>query len=115
MRVTFCTGEIRPPDGEPVRASWGETAQGLSGIVGDEDEASPIDAAHIVSRTPMVSLDLPGLEAEDAAAIIREVLLGGFLEKPGAAGRGEALLHMVVNEALHRLDQAAKDLEDDES
>ncbi len=49
----------------------------------------------------MTTLDLPGLDREGVEVITGNILKGGYLDMPGVKGKGEAVLFMLVNEALH--------------
>ena len=58
---------------------------------------------------PVTTLDLPGLDREGVEVITGNILKGGYLDMPGVKGKGEAVLFILVNEAIHELAEIAKD------
>ena len=52
----------------------------------------------------ITSLDLTGLDEDSTRTIVRNILQGDYLEKPGVRGKGDAVLFMLVNEAIHVLE-----------
>lgn len=68
--------------------------------------AEPPEAS---STERITELELPDIDQEAVETIIVNVLKGGYLEKPGVTDRGEAVLFILVNEAIQRLSEIEKD------
>ncbi len=62
-----------------------------------------IAQADIVQADEIATLELPGLGREDLDVLITNILTGGYLDKPGVRSAGEAVLYILVNEAIHQL------------
>jgi hypothetical protein len=110
MRVVFSKGVLQGEPGIGYPSSWAKTPLGIMCLVPGDDEALQlVDEARIVSEELIAEVDLPGLDRDHLEEIVRSVLAGGFLDKPGIKGKGDAVIFALVNEALHRLDQIAAD------
>ncbi len=110
MMVNFYKGTVTTKTGIEVSVSWAETDSGVSALVSGSDElVHELDEKQVTVVEPMASLDLPGLDSEGIAVIVGNILRGGYLDMPGVKGKGEAVLFMLVNEAIHRLAEIAKD------
>jgi hypothetical protein len=110
MQVVFSKGVLQSELGSEYPASWARTPFGIMSLVPGEDEALEfMEEARVVSEKPIAKVDLPGLDRDHIDEIVRSVLAGGFLDKPGIEGKGDAVIFALVNEALHRLDQIAAD------
>jgi len=105
MKVDFCKGLIKTTLGQKVSASWAETPFGILALVEDlKGDLQVIQAEQIlVSDTIISSLDLPGLDRDGVQAIVGNILKRGYLDKPGIRDKGEAVLFVLVNEAIHDL------------
>lgn len=110
MVVTFYKGTVRTETGAEVAVSWAETDFGVTALVSGSDELVHDPKLEQISDVELVTtLDLPGLDREGVEVIAGNILKGGYLDMPGVKGKGEAVLFILVNEALHRLAEIAKD------
>jgi hypothetical protein len=113
MVVGFYKGALRTETGADVAVSWAETGFGMTARVAGADELlHEFNADQLIAAEPIATLELPGLDRDGIEIIVRAVLEGRYLDMPGVKGKGDALLFILVNEALHRLAEIAKD--DDE-
>jgi hypothetical protein len=114
MMVTFYKGTLRTETGAEVAVSWAETDFGVTALVTGSDELIHKLKLEQISDVELVTtLDLRGLEREGVEVITGNILKGGYLDMPGVKGKGEAVLFILVNEALHRLSEIAKDERED--
>ncbi|MBI5250285.1 MAG: hypothetical protein HY912_12390 [Desulfomonile tiedjei] len=102
MLVRFWRGIIRKTSKE-IRAFWAESDFGITVFIQGGEFVQSGEPYEIAAGELMTSLELPGLEREDIEFLIQRILEGGYLEKPGVKGKGDAILYMLVNEALHTL------------
>lgn len=58
---------------------------------------------------PIVTVDLAGLDRSSLEAMVDFILKSGLLGKAGVKGKGDAVLFMLTNEALHALAQVMRD------
>jgi hypothetical protein len=109
MLVTFYKGALRTKDGSEIAVSWAETDFGVMGLAsGSEDLVHEIDTGQITVIEPIAAFDLPGLDSEGVEVVVGSILKGKYLDMPGVKGKGEAVLFVLVNEALHQLAEIAK-------
>jgi hypothetical protein len=104
MWVSFLRGVIRKGSAE-FRAFWAESEFGLRVRIQGESQAQSGENFEVVSGDRITSFELPGIEQGDAEFLIHKILEGHYLEKPGVAGKGDAVLYMLINEALHELER----------
>jgi hypothetical protein len=110
MIVTFYKGTLRTKDRADVATFWAETDFGVTGLPSGSDElVHELDMKQMTAVDPVVTLDLPGLDCERMDVIVESILKGGYLDMPGVKGKGEAVLFILVNEAIHRLAEIAKE------
>ena len=110
MWVVFFKGVLQGERGIEYPASWAKTPFGIMTLVlGDDEALQLVDEERIVSEELIAEVDLPGLDRDHLEEIVRSVLAGGFLDKPGIKGKGDAVIFALVNEALHRMTQIAAD------
>jgi hypothetical protein len=102
--VFFFEGILRNSETYPLQIAWAESSFGKRGrtdsgirIFGD----SEID--QITEKRLVTSIDLVGVEAEDAIFIIDAILRGRYCDRPGVRGKHDAALYLLVNEAISRL------------
>jgi len=108
--VTFYKGALRTETGAEVAVSWAETDFGVTALVTGSDElVHELKLEQIIEVEPVTKLDLPGLDWQEVEVITGNILKGGYLDMPGVKGKGEAVLFILVNEALHRLSEIAED------
>lgn len=112
MRVEFCRGMIRDECGNARDAEWARTPFGLMRLTDGEDESlMPFSGDLVMEEESLTELDLPGLEREGVEVIVRNILAGKYLDKPGITGKGDAVLFVLVNEAIHALEEMAEEEE----
>ena len=110
MHVEFFTGVVKTDSREESRAVWARTPYGCTILM--EGKRKPVHASEvtgIVAEDNITSVELPGLDRDMAEIIIAGVLKGGILEKPGIRGKGDAVLFVLLNEALQKLEEASRD------
>ncbi len=105
MRIHFYRGLIQRERHE-FSAFWAEYDAGATYLLQDEKLIRGADIFRAVSKELITSFELPGLGLEDIEFLIERILEGGYLEKPGVTGKGDAVLFLLVNEALHELARA---------
>jgi hypothetical protein len=104
MKVGFFRGRVRASDDKRAKLWWAEAGSEFWIIEeGSEEVTRRLDPPEAVTVERVTELELPGVDAEGIESIIVNVLKGGYLEKPGVKGSGEAVLYMLVNEAIQRL------------
>jgi len=59
----------------------------------------------------IAAVDLSGLDRDLFEAIVDLILKSGLLGKPGVRHKGDAVLFMLTNEALHALNQVMREEE----
>jgi hypothetical protein len=114
--VGFFKGTVRTASGECSPAAWARTPFGL--VIAPEEEAGPLcrlDESDIMAEEPVTVLELPGVDQETAEIVVANILAGKYLEKPGVKDKGDAVLFVLVNEALRRLDEIAREEASSES
>ena len=104
MEVRFYRGLVRQEDRANVQSVWAEAPFGIMCLADRTgDDVKFITGPDIALSEPIATLDLAGADRESVEAVISSVLKGGYLEKTGVSGGGEAVLFILVNEALHEL------------
>jgi hypothetical protein len=111
MNVDFRKGFIITKTGSKVACTWASAPHGTLTL----SDAPPhdliqLDDLDITTSSVITTVDLSGLDQEHANTLIRNILQGGYLEKPGVQGKGDAVLFILVNEAIQVLDAVAEDL-----
>lgn len=111
--VDFCEGAIETKPGTKVPAVWACTPFGIVALLNDEpDELHTIEPDQILESTVVTTVDLPGLDSAGIDTIVNSILRGGYLRKPNIKDKGEAILFILVNEAIHQLEALSdKDLQ----
>ncbi len=114
MRLDFYKGTIFTDREGETSAAWAQTPSGIMACVTDRGPGvESIDEHRILNRDLIASLDLPGLDRDALETIVSAVLEGGYLDKPGVRDKGDAVLFLVVNEAIQRVEACARDLAGD--
>jgi hypothetical protein len=109
MRVDFFKGVLQTDTGDEVIAYWAHTDSGDTAILDSGKETFRIkDGTDILKEELITSVDLLDLDQDLVQTIIDAILTGGYLKKPGIKGKGEAALFVLVNEALHELEEIAR-------
>jgi hypothetical protein len=116
MIVNFYKGTLRKESEVDLGVSWAETDFGVTALVSGSDELVPeLKLEQITDVESVTTLDLPGLDRGGVEVIVENILKGRYLSMPGVKGKGEAVLFILVNEALHQLAEIAKDVNEDEA
>jgi hypothetical protein len=103
--IDFCEGVIELKPGKKVTAVWAHTPFGIMAVFNDEpDELHVIEPDQIVGSALVTTVDLPGLDRAGSEVIVGNILKGGYLRKPNIEDKGEAVLFILVNEAIHKLE-----------
>ena len=114
MEVEFCKGLMRDLSGRRIPGWWAVTPFGILAWSGDRERGPEYVQKQILGQSETVTtLDLAGLEKEQVEHIVRKILKGGYLDKPGVKHKGEAVLFILVNEALHELSRVQSELDPD--
>jgi len=108
MIVSFFTGTLASPSGEPRDAVWARTPFGVTVWRPGDEQAALAERIDIVHEELITTCELPGLDREGMETIVSNILTRGYLEKPGVYGKGEAVLFLLVNEAIHILEEIAR-------
>lgn len=107
--VKFRKGVVRTASGEESPAQWAVSPFGVRILVkGAESVGRSLAPFHILTEELFADIELPGLDQEGIETIADSLLLGGYLGRDDMKGKGDALLFILVNEALHAL--AAADM-----
>ena len=109
MRVDFFRGILRTDTGASVAAYWARADSGVTAILDAAEETFRIEDKDVILEEELItSIDLVDPDPDLAQTIIDAILTGGHLKKPGIKGKGEAVLFVLVNEALHELEEIAR-------
>jgi hypothetical protein len=109
VKVYFFTGILRTDTGDEVVAYWARTDSGDTAILYSAEETFRItDRSVILKEELITSIDLFDLDPDLAQTIIDTILTRGYLKKPGIKGKGEAVLFVLINEAIHELEEIAR-------
>ena len=107
MRVNFYKGalEISGRSGpEKLVVYWAVAREELFAVSGPSYEPlADFDPGQAIESEVITELDLTGVDREGLVTIVESILTGGYLDKPGVKGKGEAVLYILVNEALQAL------------
>lgn len=107
MKVDFFKGVVERKPGDHVTGEWAHTHFGIMAALRDGGERTEdlevIEPEQIVASEKITSVDLPGLDDESVTVIVRSVLAGDYLDKPGVKDKGDAVLFVLVNEAIHEM------------
>lgn len=106
MRIRFFSGLVEK-DQKEFRTFWAESDAGHMYLLHGKELIQGVSICRVLTSRLITSFELPGLGSEDVEFLIRRILEGRFLEKPGVAGKEDAVLFMLVNEALHELARVA--------
>lgn len=111
MKVDFCKGFIRSKARGKIPMTWACTPHGILAAAEDPPyELRLLEEPDVVADHIIATVDLTDLEEGPANEIIRNILQGRYLEKPGVQDKGDAVLFMLVNEAIQVLESAAGEL-----
>ena len=109
MRVDFFKGVVQAETGEESVVYWARATSGNVAVFdGTKKTCRLEDQGVIVDEEHVTAIDLPDLDQDLVDAVVKRVLIGGYLKKPGIKDKGEAVLFVVVNEALQQLEEIAR-------
>ena len=109
VRVDFFKGVVQADTGEEAVVYWARATSGdIAVFDGAKQTCRLEDQGIIVGEEHVTAIDLPGLEQDLVDAVVKRVLIGGYLKKPGIKDKGEAVLFVMVNEALQQLEEIAR-------
>jgi len=107
MHVTFYKGaiEIRGNSGPgKLVVYWAVAREEVFAVSGPSYEPlADFDPGQAIESEFITELDLTGVDREGLVTMVENILTGGYLDKPGVKGKGEAVLYILVNEALQAL------------
>ena len=109
MRIEFFRGRRPSEGGRPARLWWAVAGEEYWVTEEGSDEVTrgiEVPSASSVER--ITELELPAIDEEAVETIIVSILRGRYLEKPGVKGSGEAVLFILVNEAIQTLAEIEK-------
>jgi hypothetical protein len=110
MNVEFFTAILKEGAAPDDRIWCATTPFGLRAFRQDRDEIVLDLTIHDLSHAEsIITLDLTALERDLFEAIVDLILKSGLLGKPGVKGKGDAILFMLTNEALHALAQITRE------
>lgn len=109
MIVKFYRAALREESGSRVQVWCAQTPFGIRACREDrEDIVLDMSMDDLSSVQLIATVDLTGLDREALETIVDLIMKGGFLGKPGVKDKGDAVLFMLTNEALHVLAEIAR-------
>jgi hypothetical protein len=108
MTVVFFTGNIRMRSGDSCLAAWASTPFGYRVLVADDGQVRMLDSLHILTQDLVTELELPGVDRAGLETLVSHILTGSYLNRSGVKGKGDAVLFLLVNEAIHSLGEIAR-------
>ena len=113
MRVEFFKGVRKKRNASGPKdlvVYWAVTPVKVFACSGPSYEPlADFDAEDAIDAELIIALDLSGVDDDSLTIVVETILYGGYLDKPGVKDKGEAVLYVVVNEALHALTQESND------
>ena len=98
------------PDGDSLPIIWAESIFGNRGRTNSRIGSFADHEIDLITEKRLVtSIDLVGVEAEDAIFIIDSILRGRYCDRLGVRGKHDAALYLLVNEAVNRLSISVDD------
>jgi hypothetical protein len=115
MNVEFFTAILKEGAAPDDRIWCATTPFGLRALRQDRDDIIlDLTARDFSDAESIVTVNLTGLEQDLFEAIVDLILKSGLLGKPGVKGKGDAVLFMLTNEALHALARIEREEEAEE-
>ncbi len=108
--VQFYEGVLKSLQGDSAPIVWAESGFGSRVVI--DSKLKGLEAPemeHIEEKELVTSVDLEGLDADDAIYIIDAILKGKYYSRPGVKGKLDAALYLLVNEALSELARPVED------
>lgn len=113
MHLEFFKGLIVDRSGTQQPESviyWATTPFGvIAALDGSEETIPNFNPNDALSAESITSFELPGLDQEGMEVIVTNILTRGYLKKPGVKHKGDAVLFILVNEAIHALSEVNED------
>jgi hypothetical protein len=104
MDIVFSRGLWKTCKDGPREIFFARTPLGnLAWAAESESGCVTIPDGDIVEISTVCVTEAPGLDEEGARAIAARALERGYLNNPAVREHGDALLFMLVNEALHEV------------
>ena len=112
MNVEFFTAVLKEDSASEVRVWCAVTPLGLRAFREDQDEiVLSLTVQDLSDVKSIATVDLSSLERNLFEAIVDLILRSGLLGKTGVKNKGDAVLFMLTNEALHTLAQIEREEE----
>lgn len=105
MIVSFFKGTLRQHAGGSLDAVWAETPWGTMLRESTSEHAHKVDSLDVLARDPITTCELPGLDEAGMETLVFNILEGDYLERSGVKGKDDAVVFLLVNEALHTLEE----------
>lgn len=110
MIIQFYEGVLKRNLGESKSLVWAQSKLGCRALVGTQIKTWETQEIRGMSEVCLITtVDLEGLELEDAIFVIDSILKGKYYAKPGVRGILDAALYLLVNEALTELSRPIYD------
>lgn len=87
---------------------WADTPFGTIRYLPGDDHVEKVEHLDVVNAEPVTTCHLPGLDEAGVETLVSNILVRGYLEKSGVHGKEDAVLYLLVNEALHTLEEIAR-------
>ncbi len=112
MNVDFFTAVLKEDSASAAKVWCAITPFGIRALREDRDEIIlGLTMQDLSSAESIVTVNLTGLDRDLFEAVVDLILKSGLLRRPGVKDKGDAILFMLTNEALHALAQIARDQE----
>jgi hypothetical protein len=109
MRIGFFRGWVSAVGGQAARLWWAHFGNEYWVLEEGVDEVTRgIEHPSASSVERITELELPEIDDEGVETIIVSILKGRYLEKPGVKDSEEAVLFILVNEAIQALTEIEK-------
>ncbi len=108
MKVVFFKGTVRTHVNKSCSAVWATTPFGYMVWTSEDEHAHLKGTMDVLDQEIVVELDLSGVDRAGMETLVSNILEGGYLERSGVKGKGDAVLFLLVNEAIHSLTEIAR-------
>ena len=111
MPTQFFRGALKRPSGPITKASWAVTQFGM--FVCFQSETPKVELVmdvQVIQSEFVTIVDFEDLDRENVEVLVTGILKGGYLDKPGVRNKGDAVLFVLVNEALRELEKIERSL-----
>jgi hypothetical protein len=102
MKIVFLRGSRMTCEGVSAEGFFAQTPIGILASGDDADSVVHVEG-DLGEISEVCALEAPGLDEEGLTALVGRALRRGYLENPAILGNGEALLFVIVNEAVHEM------------